>query len=260
TLRETRLSTVEDLKKKITDFSFKSDDVLVSVISKAFDVSHMIMKGSNDSRIITALKSLASERSLCFQDENFIDPSLRSMTYGFLESFQLTLLHLYEEKNQKKESSEISTQTDEAIRINVMTMTDFADGLVSTGNEEMEKDHSSTDSLENSRTDDITNGGLVSSGKDEIEEEGEKMGVDSTNTDPKKDLRASHIIRVHLKEEVWTCSECEAIFLFETERDHHNKAVHSREDDPLWKGPFNIEKNPDAIINIFFPNYPKYPD
>ncbi|GMS83444.1 hypothetical protein PENTCL1PPCAC_5619, partial [Pristionchus entomophagus] len=113
TLRETRLSTVQDWKEKICEFAIQSDDNLASVLSKGFDVASIILKGSEHRNIQRALESLGINLSICMRSEKTKDPSIRTMMCGFIESVHLVLLQLTEERNQPRDSEETSEQTNQ---------------------------------------------------------------------------------------------------------------------------------------------------
>ncbi|GMS91459.1 hypothetical protein PENTCL1PPCAC_13634, partial [Pristionchus entomophagus] len=91
---EAALSVVEEWKSKTCEFAIQSDDTLVSLISKGFDVISAIHKTSKHSNIKRTLESLDIELSIYLRSENIKDPSFRTLIYGFVESFRLTLQHL----------------------------------------------------------------------------------------------------------------------------------------------------------------------
>ncbi|GMR43787.1 hypothetical protein PMAYCL1PPCAC_13982, partial [Pristionchus mayeri] len=91
------LSSVEEWRRKILEFSRASDDVLIPVTSRVFDALSLILKGSELPRVRNALASIGFERSNCVQFENAEKPSVRSLFFGIIQSLHLTLKYLKEE-------------------------------------------------------------------------------------------------------------------------------------------------------------------
>ncbi|GMR50590.1 hypothetical protein PMAYCL1PPCAC_20785, partial [Pristionchus mayeri] len=75
------------------DFSASSPDALVSIFSSTFKASSLILNNSDPGQIQRALKFLDLERTTCLQLEKTEKLSIRSLSFGIIESYHLTLLH-----------------------------------------------------------------------------------------------------------------------------------------------------------------------
>ncbi|GMR55249.1 hypothetical protein PMAYCL1PPCAC_25444, partial [Pristionchus mayeri] len=73
--------TIKEWKKKIREFSNKSNDEMVTVISRMFDVMSLILKNSEPGRIKRALTSLDFERVNCLKLEKSNELSIRSLMF-----------------------------------------------------------------------------------------------------------------------------------------------------------------------------------
>ncbi|GMR50597.1 hypothetical protein PMAYCL1PPCAC_20792, partial [Pristionchus mayeri] len=103
---EKALSAIVKLKKKCYEMNNISFDALVSLQTIAVITLHIVVKSSDICQIRRVLSSLESERSKRFAKETFGHISIRSLTYGIIESIQLTLTHLTEKRNQSKSTGE----------------------------------------------------------------------------------------------------------------------------------------------------------
>ncbi|GMS87884.1 hypothetical protein PENTCL1PPCAC_10059, partial [Pristionchus entomophagus] len=91
------LAIVEGWRRK---FFYPSNDVLHSAMLKGYDSAAVILSPtSNHNRIQLALRTLDSERKISMEYEDSNADPIRLMTYGFMESVHLVLLHLTEKNH-----------------------------------------------------------------------------------------------------------------------------------------------------------------
>ncbi|GMS87372.1 hypothetical protein PENTCL1PPCAC_9547, partial [Pristionchus entomophagus] len=102
---EASLVIVEEWQRKSSVLVGQSEDGIVSVLNKAFNVmAAFLNKKSTDKRIRLALAHLQVERSVNLQYENIGNDSTRDLMYGLIESLQLTLSELIEGSNGTEET------------------------------------------------------------------------------------------------------------------------------------------------------------
>ncbi|GMS97659.1 hypothetical protein PENTCL1PPCAC_19834, partial [Pristionchus entomophagus] len=130
---EASLETVEGWQKKSSVLVGQSEDGIVSILNKAFDVMALFHnKRSTDKNIRLALAHLQVERSLNLQYEKIGNDSTRDLMYGLIESLQLTLSELVEGRNGTKETGVVCRiSVEDWLRKSVELCIQTDDGLIS---------------------------------------------------------------------------------------------------------------------------------
>ncbi|GMR44105.1 hypothetical protein PMAYCL1PPCAC_14300, partial [Pristionchus mayeri] len=94
TSAETNLSAVEEWKRKGCDVWIQSNDSFALLSMKVFDFLSAILKSSEPCDIQRTLESLRAERQICLKFEKKNDPSIQSLMFGIIETFEFAILHL----------------------------------------------------------------------------------------------------------------------------------------------------------------------
>ncbi|GMS91208.1 hypothetical protein PENTCL1PPCAC_13383, partial [Pristionchus entomophagus] len=88
---------VDRWRAKTCEFAIQSDDDLVALISKEFDVLSAILGKSTQCYIQRALGALGIAISAYIRSGRTNEPSLQCLMFALLQSAHLTLSHLHEE-------------------------------------------------------------------------------------------------------------------------------------------------------------------
>ncbi|GMR37665.1 hypothetical protein PMAYCL1PPCAC_07860 [Pristionchus mayeri] len=113
------LWTVKRWQQKSTDFFSRSNDSLISLISKGFEtMSFSLSEDSDPKHVQCALLTLESQRVITMQFEEKNSDALRSLAYGLIESLHLTLQNLHKKMNelQAHQGAKISKLSEEAVK------------------------------------------------------------------------------------------------------------------------------------------------